>query len=58
MSRLPERPNIWRIDRRENDRIKFVGVINASSKDAAIKRACEKFGIDPEHERELIVREM
>jgi hypothetical protein len=58
MRRTRERPRVWRIDRQEDGRVAYVGVVTAASEDTAIQRACEKFGIDLEDRRELIVREM
>jgi hypothetical protein len=34
------------------------GIVTAAGKEEAIQRACERFDIEPEYQRELVVREM
>jgi hypothetical protein len=58
VTRIRQRPRVWRIDRQEGNHLAYVGVVTGSSKEAAIQRACERFDIEPEDQRELIVREM
>jgi hypothetical protein len=36
----------------------YVGIVTATGKEEAIQRACERFDIEPEYRRELVVREM
>jgi hypothetical protein len=58
MRHILKRPRVWRIDRQENGSVAYVGVVTASSEEQAIQRACERFGVEPERQRELIIREM
>lgn len=58
MGRIRQRPRVWRVDRQEGNHLAYVGVVTASSKEEAIERACEKFHLDLESQRELIAREM
>ena len=58
MGRIRQKPRVWRVDLQEGSRLAYVGLVTASSKEAAIQQACDKFDIDPKHQRELIVREM
>jgi hypothetical protein len=58
VGRIRQKPRVWRVDRQEGNRLVYVGVVTASSKEAATQRACERFDIDPQHQHELIVREM
>lgn len=58
MGRIRQKPRVWRIDRQEGNHLAYVGVITAASKEEAIQRACERFDIDAESQRELVVREM
>ena len=57
--RLRQMPRLWRIDRVSDETTEYVGVVTASDKDAAIKQACEKFGIvDPERQGQLVARKV
>jgi len=56
--RIRQKPRIWRVDRQDGNRLAYVGIVTASSKEEAIQRACERFDIAPEDQRELVVREM
>ena len=58
MGRIRQKPRVSRVDRQEGNHLAYVGVITAPSKEEAIQRACERFDIDAEYQRELIVREM
>ena len=58
MGRIRQKPRVWRVDRQEGNRLAYVGVVTASSKEEAIQRACERFGVQMEDQPELIVREM
>jgi hypothetical protein len=58
VGRIRQKPRVWRVDRQEGNRLAYVGVVTASSKEEAIRRACERFDLDPECQRELILREM
>jgi hypothetical protein len=52
-------PRLWRIDLVSDQKTKCIGVVTAPDKEAAIKRACEKFDIvDPRSQRQLIAREL
>jgi len=58
VGRIRQKPRVWRVDQSDGSRLAYVGVVTASSKEEAIQRACERFAIDPEHQRDLIVHEM
>jgi len=58
VGRIRQKPHVWRVDRQEGNRLAYVGIITATSKEEAIQRACERFELDPEDRRELIVRKM
>ena len=58
MGRIRQKPRVWRVDRQEGNRLAYVGVVTASSKEEAILRACERFDVEREDQPELIVREM
>jgi hypothetical protein len=58
VGRIRQKPRVWRVDRHEGNHLAYVGVITATSKEEAIQRACERFDIAEEYQRELIVREM
>jgi hypothetical protein len=58
VGRIRQRPRVWRVDQSDGSHLAYVGVVTAASKEEAIQRACERFDIDPEHQRDLIVREM
>lgn len=58
MGRIRQKPRVWRVDRQEGNRLAYVGIVTAASKEEAIRQACERFAVEPEHQHELIVREM
>jgi hypothetical protein len=58
VGRIRQKPHVWRVDQQEGSRLAYVGVVTASNKEEALQRACERFAIDPEYQRDLIVREM
>jgi len=58
VGRIRQKPPVWRVDRQEGNRLVYVGIVIAAGKEEAIQRACERFDIEPEYQRELIVREM
>jgi hypothetical protein len=58
VGRIRQKPRVWRVDRQDGNHLAYVGVITAPTKEDAIQRACERFDIDTESQRELIIREM
>ncbi len=58
MTRIRQKPRVWRVDRQEGNHLAYVGVVTGSSKEEALQRACERFDIEPQYQPELIVREM
>jgi hypothetical protein len=58
VGRIRQKPRVWCVDRQDGNRLAYVGIVTASSKEEAFRRACERFAVDAEHERELVVREM
>jgi len=58
VGRIRQKPRVWRVDQSDGSRLVYVGIVIASSKEEAIQRACERFAIDPEFERDLIACEM
>jgi hypothetical protein len=58
VTRIRQKPRVWRVDRHEGHRLAYVGLVTAASQEEAIERACEKFAVEKEDQPELIVREM
>jgi len=56
---LRKKPRTWRIEQVSGPKVKCIGTVAAPDQGAALKKACEKFGIvDLQHQRRLVVREL